>query len=513
VGFSWDTTENPTNTSVGNAGSRQFKVKFTPSDTANYNVVSNIPVTVTVSKAVAPSITWPTATPITYGAALQTSTLSGGSTAYGTFAWTDGAIIPTVVNSGYSVTFTPSESTLANYEAITPLTQNVAITVGKAAQPVLTINGLDDSYSYGDAPFSLSTSGGGGSGAVSYVSDTTDVADVSGNTVTIRKVGTFRITATKVADGNYNQALTTSDAVTVRESTPNVALVASGGGVYGDDITLIATVSRVNTGAIPGGTVTFKEGGATLGTATLDGSGVATFTVKGANVGSHTYTADYSGEAGRYKASSGTVTVTISPAAGGDPDANADQPGLDSQTPTGPAVDAPANVVKIRSPLTTVYLTKNKTYKIPYVLDTVNGKAISDSKLKITSSKPKIAKVVKSGTTYKIKGLKNGKATITIKAQNGRKATIKVVVQKKNIVLKKFAVKAPKSLKKGKTYQLKISNRTKKASNISTVTFKSSNRKIATVDKAGKIKAVKNGKVKITIKVGKKKITKTIRIK
>jgi uncharacterized protein YjdB len=393
------------------------------------------------------------------------------------------------------------------------------LTIQKAAQPALTISGLDDSYSYGDAPFNLSTSGGG---AVSYTSDTTDVASVSGNTVTIHKAGTFRITATRAADENYNQALATSGVVTVRESTPHVALVASGGGLYGDDTTLAATVSRVNTGAIPGGTVTFREGSATLGTATLDGAGVATVTIVKPSAGSHTYTAEYAGEAGRYyKANSDAVTVTLAPAdgegaqpgTGGDPDANADKSGLDGQTPTGPAVDAPANVVKIRTPLTTVYLTKNKTYKIPCVLDTVNGKAINDSKLKVTSSKPKIAKVVKSGTTYKIKALKKGKATITIQAQNGTKKAIKVVVQKKNIVLKKFAVKAPKSLKKGKTYHLKISKRTKNASNISTVTFKSSNRKIATVDKAGKIKAVKKGKVKITIKVGKKKLTKTIRIK
>jgi hypothetical protein len=171
------------------------------------------------------------------------------------------------------------------------------------------------------------------------------------------------------------------------------------------------------------------------------------------------------------------------------------------------------NVVKIRTPLKTIYLTKNKKYKIPFVLDTVKGKPIKDSKLKVTTSNPKVAKVSKSGTSYKIKALKKGKATVTINAQNGKKVRIKVVVQKKKIALKKFKAKMPKKLKKGKTYQIKISKLTKKASNISTVTFKSSKKKIATVDKAGKITALKKGKVKITVKVGKKKISKVIRIK
>ena len=87
----------------------------------------------TIGKLPAPVITWPIAAAITYGAALSTSALSGGSTQYGTFAWTNGTIIPNVNNKGYSVTFTPNASTLQNYEAISLLTRTVSITVSKAA--------------------------------------------------------------------------------------------------------------------------------------------------------------------------------------------------------------------------------------------------------------------------------------------------------------------------------------------------------------------------------------------
>jgi len=78
--------------------------------------------TLTVNKA-NPSVTWPTATAITYGAALSTSTLTGGVGA-GSFAWSNGATIPTVTNNGYEVTFTPNDTT--NYNT---LTQNVSIRV------------------------------------------------------------------------------------------------------------------------------------------------------------------------------------------------------------------------------------------------------------------------------------------------------------------------------------------------------------------------------------------------
>jgi Bacterial Ig-like domain (group 3) len=42
--------------------------------------------------------------------------------------------------------------------------------------------------------------------------------------------------------------------------------------------------------------VTFKDGGSTLGTGTLDGSGRATFTVSRLSIGSHSITAIYSGD-------------------------------------------------------------------------------------------------------------------------------------------------------------------------------------------------------------------------
>ena len=95
----------------------------------------------TIAKAAAPSITYPVATTITYGEALASAALTGGSTVHGDFTWDDGEIYPTIANSGYTVNFTPNPQTLANYEPITTLSETVAITVNKA-----TTNGVPQTF-------------------------------------------------------------------------------------------------------------------------------------------------------------------------------------------------------------------------------------------------------------------------------------------------------------------------------------------------------------------------------
>ena len=93
-------------------------------------------VTIAVAKAT-PSITAaPTASAITAGQALSSSTLSGGTASVpGSFAWTDSSIIPPVGASSQGVTFTPLDT--ANYNTATT-SVNVTVT---SAGPT-----FDDAY-------------------------------------------------------------------------------------------------------------------------------------------------------------------------------------------------------------------------------------------------------------------------------------------------------------------------------------------------------------------------------
>lgn len=144
---------------------------------------------------------------------------------------------------------------------------------------------------------------------------------------------------------------------------------------------------------------------------------------------------------------------------------------------------------------------------------TITGLAKGDYVTSITSSNNKIVTATgnKNGTCKIKAGSKTGKATITIKLASGLTKQIKVTVQKKTVTCSKIK-NVPKTinLKKKQTYQLKPMIEpitcTDKAK------YKSSNKKIAKVT-FGKITAVKKGKTKVTVVVGKKKFVCTVNVR
>ena len=119
TGWAWaDGTQ-----SVGNAGTNTFKANFTPTDTNNYNTVSDVDVSVTVGKA-DPTYTVPTGLTATYGDTLSTVTLPTG------WAWVDGTLnVGGIGTNTFKANFTPADT--ANYNAVSNV--DVSVTVGKAA--------------------------------------------------------------------------------------------------------------------------------------------------------------------------------------------------------------------------------------------------------------------------------------------------------------------------------------------------------------------------------------------
>jgi uncharacterized protein YjdB len=113
------------------------------------------------------------------------------------------------------------------------------------------------------------------------------------------------------------------------------------------------------------------------------------------------------------------------------------------------------------------------------------------------SSNPKVVHV--DPETGVVTGLKAGKATITCKAADGSKvkAVCRITVEDKRVTAITLNKKTA-TLKAGKTLQLKIKKITPKDAVNQKVKWKSSNKKVATVDKNGKVTAVKAGTCKIT---------------
>ena len=168
------------------------------------------------------------------------------------------------------------------------------------------------------------------------------------------------------------------------------------------------------------------------------------------------------------------------------------------------------NVTKISTPLKKVYIQKGKSYVVPY--GAYDGSKAIKPKLTWKSSKPKIAKVSQTGKVTIPKTVKKGKATITATAANGKKLTITVNVSSKAVKLKKMTVKAPATMKVKATKFMTIKLAQTKAT-LTKVTFKSSKASGLSVDKAGKLTAIKKGKYTITIKIGSVTVKKKITVK
>ena len=161
-------------------------------------------------------------------------------------------------------------------------------------------------------------------------------------------------------------------------------------------------------------------------------------------------------------------------------------PGKNETKPTA----TPTPVVKpgITAKVSQVYVGKKATIKVT--------KTKVTGKVTFKSSNKKVATVNSKGV---ITGKKAGKAVITVKVgKYTKKLTVKV--KKPSFKLVKSSVK----LKKGKKTTIRV-----KAAPVSKVTYKTSNKKVATVNSKGVVTAKKKGKVTITVKSGKK----TVKIK
>ena len=162
----------------------------------------------TVSKATPTVTSAPTATAITYGQTLASSTLSGGTASVaGAFAFTSPSTAPNAGTVNQSVTFTPTDNT--NYNTTTT---NVCVSVNKANQTI-TFGALADKTT-DDTPFALTATASSGI-TVSYSSSNTAVATVAGSTVTIVGAGQTTITASQAGDANYNAATSVDQTLTV----------------------------------------------------------------------------------------------------------------------------------------------------------------------------------------------------------------------------------------------------------------------------------------------------------
>ena len=157
-----------------------------------------------------------------------------------------------------------------------------------------------------------------------------------------------------------------------------------------------------------------------------------------------------------------------------------------------------ATKAKLSTKKATIYVGQSKTIKVTLP----KGAKITSVK----TSKKAVATVKKSGKKVVVKAVKAGKATVTVKVtpKKGKATNLKATITVKNPTLTVKA--AATELAVGETTTI-----TAKATPKKTVSFKSADETIATVDaKTGVVTAVKAGTVKITATAG--KLTKDVEL-
>ena len=207
---------------------------------------------------------------------------------------------------GFSaVTITSGNTADTTSLAVTPN----PVTVGQTATLTATVAHSGSTKPTGIVTFSVS-----GTPVGSATVSTSGTATLSASTATLA-AGTYPVAASYSGDGNYMGSASSAVNVTLNKAATTVTLAAAPNPVTPPaKCTLTATVKRPSGYAgFATGTVTFYVGTAVIGSANLNGSGVATLSAatNGIAAANYSLTAKYNGDSGDAAATSAPVTVTV----------------------------------------------------------------------------------------------------------------------------------------------------------------------------------------------------------
>ncbi|MGB7437157.1 MAG: Ig-like domain repeat protein [Candidatus Acidiferrum sp.] len=290
----------------------------------NFASSQSAPIVVTIGQA-SPTITWNTPSAITYGTALGTAQLDatakgvGGVPLPGMFTYAPAAgMLLGVGMQTLSVTFTPTDST--DY-ASAGSTVKLVVTQGSASIALSSSGNtllIGSSVTFTATVAPASQGAGAPTGTVTFMDGSTllgapvalNASGMASYTTSSLAVGSHSITAAYGGDAN-NLARTSGPLTEIIQE--NVAISLTSGGnpsLAGTAVVLTATATGSG-GGTPTGAVVFKDGTNTLGTAALNGAGVATFSTSNLGPGQHSITVTYGGDALNLPAASMVLTQTV----------------------------------------------------------------------------------------------------------------------------------------------------------------------------------------------------------
>jgi hypothetical protein len=235
-----------------------------------------------------------------------------------------GAQSATATVNGISPVGTGTHLTDASYPGDSSFRPSVSSTIGLTAEPVattLTLTATPASSGYGQLVMLTATitpdiaQNHSATGTVTFQNGGTVLGTIAiaGGVATFNATslpkGTDSLTAVYSGDTNFLGSTGSATEVVAGIPSATVLTVAPNPAGTGQTVTLTAAVTGA--GATPTGTVTFYDGAAVLGTATLDATGHAAFSIAGLALGAHNLTAVYAGDATYASSLSAAVIETI----------------------------------------------------------------------------------------------------------------------------------------------------------------------------------------------------------
>jgi hypothetical protein len=244
------------------------------------------------------------------GATIATVALSGNQAAYSTSYRTAGIRPITAIYSGdasngggLSAVLTEEIGHLPYPSKTTLTTSGSPSLVGQLVTFATTVTSIDGAIPNGETVTFYDGASAIGAGTTAGGVAIFTTSSLTGKTHYIK--ATYAGDATFIAStGSVKQVVDKYATTTTLSSTPNPSN-------YGQAVTLTARVTSA--GPAPTGSVTFKNGSASLGVVTLNG-GVATFTTAKIPVGANTLTSTYNEDAFNGKSVSPVITQTVNQA-------------------------------------------------------------------------------------------------------------------------------------------------------------------------------------------------------
>ncbi len=248
-----------TNVTANHTISASFAINSTSTNLISSSNPSTFGVALTFTATVASAFGTPTGT-VTFsdgGTTIGTGTLSAGVATFSTSTLTSGS---------HSITAAYSGDTNFAVSTSSPLIQTVNVT----NQATLTVIATPSTVAYGSTS-TLSSSGGSGTGVVTFSAGASTGCSVAGTTLSVTNAsGTCLVTATKAADTNYTAATSAPLTITLQKigQTITVGTHAPASAAYNSQFTVAATASSLLPVAIT-----------TSGGCSGSGSGSATITM------------------------------------------------------------------------------------------------------------------------------------------------------------------------------------------------------------------------------------------